>query len=108
MNFRPRAVACNKKETLMRQLKALVLLAFVVSLSGCTVPTTYSKSIVVRKDATGKVIEIVETEAVVQPGGYGYPVQFEHLKDIKPVNSWQGKEEADSGQSGYEFRKKSQ
>lgn len=92
----------------MRQLTAIALLLFAASLSGCTVPTTYSKSISVKKDATGKVLEIVETETVVQPGGHGYPVQFEHFKGIKPVSSWQGQEEVDSGQSGYEFRKKPQ
>ena len=89
----------------MRQFKALVLLAFAASLSGCTVPTTYSKSVTVKKDATGNVLEIAETETVIQPGGQGYLLRFEHLKGIQPVSSWQGKEEVESGQSGYEFRK---
>ena len=89
----------------MTHFRALGLFAFAVLLLGCTVPTTYTKSISVKKDATGKVLETVETEAVVQPGGVGYPLQFEYLKGVKPVNSWQGKEEVESGQSAYEFRK---
>jgi len=64
------------------------MLAFAVSLSGCTVPRTYSKSVTVRKDANGNVLEIAETETVVQPGSQGYPVQFEHLKDVKPTSAW--------------------
>ena len=60
------------------------MLVVAVSLFGCTVPTTYSKSITVKKDATGNVLEIVETEAIVQHGGQGNPVQFEHLKGIQP------------------------
>jgi hypothetical protein len=74
----------------MRQFKALVLLAFVASLSGCTVPTTYSKSVAVKKDTTGNVLEIVETETVVQYGGQGNPVRFEHLLGIQPVQGSQG------------------
>ena len=71
----------------MRRLQVILLVTFAISLSGCTVPTTYSKSISVKKDATGKVVETVETETVVQPGGQGYPVQFEHLKGIKPSSN---------------------
>ena len=71
----------------MRQFKALVLLAFAASLAGCTVPTTYSKSVSVKKDPTGNVLEVVETETVVQTGGHGYPIRFEYLKDIQPAQS---------------------
>ncbi len=87
----------------MRQMKALVLIAFAVSLAGCTVPTTYSKSIAVKKDAAGNVLETVETETVVQHGGQGYPVRFEHLKGIRPSDASQ--DPLDNSQSGYEFRK---
>jgi hypothetical protein len=34
----------------MRQFKVLILLTFAASLSGCTVPTTYSKSFTVKKE----------------------------------------------------------
>jgi hypothetical protein len=86
----------------MRQFKVLVLLAFAASLSGCETPTTYTKSVVVTKDGAGKVLQIVETEAVVQPGGYGNPVRFEHLLGVKPPPS---QEQVESTQGGYEFRK---
>ena len=69
----------------MRLFGALVLLALSASFSGCTVPTTYSKSITVKKDASGKVLETEETETVVQPGGQGYPIRFEHLQGIQPT-----------------------
>lgn len=91
----------------MRQLNALVLFAFVVCLSGCVVPSNYSKSIVVKKDASGKVLEIVETETVLQHG-QGYPIKFEYLKDVqRPGYSREAveKEAVESGQSGYEFRR---
>jgi hypothetical protein len=73
----------------MRLFGALVLLTFAASFSGCTVPTTYSKSISVKKDATGNVLETVESETIVQAGGVGYPVRFEHLKGIQPKASQQ-------------------
>ena len=72
----------------MRLFGALVLLASACALSGCAVPTTYSKSISVTKDATGKVVETVETETIVQPG-QGYPVRFEHLQAVQPSASSQ-------------------
>lgn len=72
----------------MRLFGAIVLLAFVSSLSGCTVPTTYSKSISVKKDASGNILERVETETVVQPG-QGYPVQFELFQGVQPSASSQ-------------------
>ena len=50
--------------------------------AGCVVPTTYTKSISVKKDADGKVIETTETEGVVQ-AGQGYPIQFQHLDSIQ-------------------------
>ena len=69
----------------MKYYPTLVLLCFLIVLGGCTVPTTYSKSVSVKKDASGKVLEVVETETVVQPGGQGYPLKFELLKDVQPV-----------------------
>jgi len=64
-------------------LKKIVLLLCAACLSGC-VATTYSKSVAVTKDADGKILQTVETEAIVQPGGQGWPVKFEHLKGIQP------------------------
>lgn len=86
----------------MRQLKGIILFVFAIALMGCTVPTTYSKSVAVKKDATGNVLEIVETETVVQPGGQGYPVRFERLKGIQSAPNVSQEEDT---RSGYEFRK---
>lgn len=60
----------------------IMLMGFVFLFSGC-VQTHYTKSVSVKKDADGKIIERVETEAVVQPGS-GWPVKYEHLKDVQP------------------------
>jgi len=60
---------------------ALLLVAAFVS--GC-IATTYTKSITVRKDESGRVIETIETETIVQPNQAGYPIKLEHLKDVKP------------------------
>jgi len=68
----------------MRQFNALVLLVFAVWLSGCTVPSSYSKSIAVKKDADGKILEIVETETVFQSSQRAYPIKFGYLKDDQP------------------------
>lgn len=67
----------------MKKLSVLGLVAVVLSTSGC-VATTYAKSISVTKDADGKIIQTVETEGVVQPGGQGWPVKFQYLKGVKP------------------------
>jgi len=86
----------------MRLFRAFVLLVFVGLLSGCTVPTTYSKSITVKKDASGNVLETVETENIIQ-GGRGYPLRFEHFQGVQPSPS---SEEA-LGKSSKEFHRKS-
>jgi uncharacterized cupredoxin-like copper-binding protein len=64
-----------------RSLLWMVVLGALVS--GC-VSTTYTKSISVTKDATGNVIQTVETETVMQPNQQGWPVKFEHLKGVQP------------------------
>ena len=61
----------------------VALLLVVAFVSGC-VATTYTKSITVRKDESGRVIETIETETIVQPHQSGYPVKLEHLKDVQP------------------------
>ena len=68
----------------MRLFGTLALHASACALSGCTVPTTYSKSISVRN----AVVETVEIETIVQPG-QGYPVRFEHLQAVQPSASSQ-------------------
>jgi hypothetical protein len=67
-----------------RMKKALSFIVMVTAIlsSGC-VATTYSKSVSVSKDADGKILGTVETEQVVQPGGQGWPVKFEHLKGVQ-------------------------
>ena len=52
-----------------------------ISLSGC-VPTTYTKTVTVTKDANGRVVGSVESEQVIQPGQQGHAVTFDHLKGV--------------------------
>ncbi|AAY39336.1 hypothetical protein JTE78_01280 [Pseudomonas syringae pv. aptata] len=59
---------------------ALLLLA-VISISGC-VQTAYSKSIAVTKDASGRVVQTVETETVTQPG-QGYEMRLEKIQGVQ-------------------------
>jgi len=67
----------------MRKIKLITIALFSsVIFVGC-VQSQYSKTVEVTKDASGKVVSTVETETVTQPGS-GYPVKFEHLKDIQP------------------------
>ncbi len=63
------------------KLWPLCLVAGVIALSGC-VETQYIKSVTVKKDASGKIVERIETETVSQPGR-GYSVEFEHLKGVQ-------------------------
>ena len=55
-----------------------------ITLSGCTVPSHFEKSIAVTKDASGKIISTTTTEKVVQPNLVGYPVKFELLNGVQP------------------------
>lgn len=59
----------------------LCLIVGLVALAGC-VETQYIKSVTVKKDASGKLVERIETETVRQPGR-GYAVEFEHLKGVQ-------------------------
>ncbi len=47
--------------------------------TGC-VQTMYTKSVSVKKDAAGNVLEITESEAVSQPGQQSKYISFDHLK----------------------------
>ncbi|MBI6717716.1 hypothetical protein [Pseudomonas syringae] len=64
----------------MKTNLALLLLA-VISISGC-VQTAYSKSIAVTKDASGRVVQTVETETVTQPG-QGYEMRLEKIQGVQ-------------------------
>jgi len=62
------------------------ILFLAIGVSAC-VQTNYSKMVSVTKDESGKIIQTVETEGVVQPGGNGWPIKFEHLKGIQPTST---------------------
>lgn len=47
--------------------------------SGCT-SVTYTKSISVKKDASGKVVETVDFESITEPHSESGKTQFEYLK----------------------------
>ncbi|ALU62305.1 MULTISPECIES: hypothetical protein [Pseudomonas syringae group] len=64
----------------MKTNLALLLLA-VISISGC-VQTAYSKSIAVTKDASGRIVQTVETETVTQPG-QGYEMRLEKIQGVQ-------------------------
>jgi hypothetical protein len=72
----------RKGETMMKAYLVRTLTAALLA-SGC-VATTYTKSVAVTKDSDGKIIQTVETEGIVQPGGQGWPVKFEYLKGVQP------------------------
>ncbi|RMO84374.1 hypothetical protein ALQ34_00318 [Pseudomonas syringae pv. maculicola] len=57
------------------------MLLAVISVSGC-VQTAYSKSIAVTKDASGRVVQTVETETVTQPG-QGYEMRLEKIQGVQ-------------------------
>ncbi|KPZ11975.1 hypothetical protein ALP50_00415 [Pseudomonas syringae pv. spinaceae] len=58
-----------------------LLLLAVISISGC-IQTAYSKSIAVTKDASGRVVQTVETETVTQPG-QGYEMRLEKIQGVQ-------------------------
>jgi hypothetical protein len=63
-------------------MRIVLLIAAAVSLGAC-VSTTYTKTIVVRTDASGRVLERTVTESIIQPNQTGYPVRFEYLKGVQ-------------------------
>ncbi len=81
-----------KMPRLMKHTGKFLLLAVaatVLSTTGC-VQTMYTKSVTVKRDADGKIIETSQTETVSQPGVQNHYIQFENLKasssDPKPIN----------------------
>lgn len=65
-------------------MKTIIALAALIVCSGCVVQTTYTKTVSVKKNSEGKIIETVETEGIVQPCQNGYPVKFQYLDGIQP------------------------
>lgn len=70
----------------MKKIAVLALTTTLVTVfTGC-VPITYQKTVTVRKDASGKVIETVETESITEPHSEMSKIKavdstsFEHLK----------------------------
>ena len=70
------------KKTLVTLLGAMTLVWF----TGC-IPVTYTKTVIVHKDPTGKVTEIEEIESITEPHSETKritakpaPMTFEHLK----------------------------
>jgi hypothetical protein len=47
--------------------------------SGCTA-VTYTKSVSVKKDAAGKVLETVDFESITEPHSESGKINFEYLK----------------------------
>ena len=47
--------------------------------SGCT-SVTYTKSVSVKKDGAGKVLEVVDFESITEPHAETGKINFEHLK----------------------------
>jgi hypothetical protein len=60
-------------------LFSLVLGAACFVFSGCTA-VTYTKSVSVKKDAAGKVVETVDFESITEPHSESGKINFEYLK----------------------------
>lgn len=67
----------------MKHSKTLTIITLMLTMTGCVVQSTYSKTIAVTKDAEGRVIQTVESETVVQPAN-GYPLRLEKIKGVQP------------------------
>lgn len=62
----------------MKKLIPVAMVASVLALTGC-VNVTYTRSVTVHKDATGKVTEIIEYEGITEP--------HSEMKKIQEVGS---------------------
>ncbi|EUB75662.1 hypothetical protein PMI27_001838 [Pseudomonas sp. GM41(2012)] len=67
----------------MKNNKVLTMIFLMLTMNGCVVQSTYSKTVAVTKDAEGRVIQTVESETVVQPAN-GYPLRLEKIKGVQP------------------------
>lgn len=63
--------------------KALTIVFLMLTMNGCVVQSTYSKTVAVTKDAEGRIVQTVESETVVQPAN-GYPLRLEKIKGVQP------------------------
>jgi hypothetical protein len=71
---------------MMRTFVVLIVSVMLLSASAC-VPSQYTKSVIVKKDPQGKVVEILETETVSQRGE-GCAINFVYLQGIQnPYNN---------------------
>jgi hypothetical protein len=68
-----------RKHSTLRIVSLLAITAATVGLTGCTA-VTYTKSVSVKKDAAGKVIEQVEFESITEPHSETGKINFEYLK----------------------------
>lgn len=62
-------------------MKLLLIVSLLLTASAC-VPSQYTKSVIVKKDPQGKVIEILEQETVTQ-GGQGCSLTLKYLQGIQ-------------------------
>lgn len=67
----------------MKTFAYFVALTASALLSGCVVQSTYSKTVTVTKDPSGKVLNMVESETVVQPA-QGYPLKLQLINGVQP------------------------
>lgn len=65
------------------KIRYLAALAASALLSGCVVQSTYSKTVTVTKDPNGNVLNITESETVVQPA-QGYPLKLQLIRGVQP------------------------
>ena len=65
------------------RLAVVVMVAAPLALSGC-VTTTYSKTVSVEKDPEGRILRVVESETVTQPGQSGWPIKLRLIPDVQP------------------------
>jgi hypothetical protein len=63
----------------MKKLATFILLLSLLMLSGC-VTTAYHKSVVVKKDANGKITETIETEEITQPWREDFPFPYQRIE----------------------------
>ena len=62
-------------------VKFVLVVSLIMSASAC-VPSHYTKSVIVKRDPQGKIIEILETETVNQ-NGQGCALTFQYLQGIQ-------------------------
>ena len=61
------------------RFSTLLAAAIALGATGC-VQTIYTKTVQVRRDPSGNVLDITDVESVSQPGRQPKYIRFEHLK----------------------------